>query len=714
MALSINIETGCYNPGVEILNQNTNETNTVGRSLFRYPSAYSGVNFYLFNFSSDQFAQWFTPTDLDTCVVEGQKYFYCVIDSTAPIVDSYITTAVPPATGTRTAKGTCGVPQDIPENLLSSCITTPTAVPVSGGSSTGTSTSTGTGGSSTTTTTTTTTTVTGGTGPAAVYGSIAHGSYVRSSVISCSTASVNSESGTVGSPDDNPEFFVADTNSKFIMIQYNGNSRKLQAGETLTFTVSEVTKVTMSGSFVGMAWTPVFNRTYGNKTYTFTVESVHDLPSLGMAHVKVGTTTAKFKPDLTITGPNGLSFKVKAGRNIQTRAAIYGRWEFNQKKVYWMEQVTRPSTKSSDLEIIKTDAEILGGTGIATSDLDQIEKSTKNHSVTQSGSIKSTEILSSIDKLATVKNLPESTFKAVKTNVKNSDMGQNVSTAYNIDSSKNIMDAIKGSLTVNTNYVSYDHPVKGITQEKNKPKLIHTNPVSGSSKKTIYHAGGDDKIDSKKTLEKLNTKVDVNKDCVLQISSLPNYDKMSNLKSSDIDSIKNGNTETGKKTAEILNRVHTSANTSITDTNGKAENYPYNGNPGPTPDEVKKFGPVNTFDKLPKSTSTLKIQPYGYDADERMDKTFNFSLTLNMFASPCGPCYTVCTQSSSSSTTTGGTTGNGTSSSTGTPSCTTCSPRIPTPASYSLPFAKTFLNNLTPEAERWSRITKNYNDNLTS
>jgi len=65
-------------------------------------------------------------------------------------------------------------------------------------------------------------------------------------------------------------------------------------------------------------------------------------------------------------------------------------------------------------------------------------------------------------------------------------------------------------------------------------------------------------------------------------------------------------------------------------------------------------------------------------------------LQINLFATPCGPCYTVTTAGVSS----------------------TCSVRVATISSITLPFQKVFINNLTPEANRWSRITRNYQDNF--
>jgi len=803
MAIKVYAETGCYNPGVSILNSNTNETNTYSSSILRYPSSVSGNNWWINGYTQAQLETLYTPVDLDTCVTQGQDYFYCIIDTTGAQVQSAMSGIG--LTQTRVAVPTCGIPQDIPENLIATqCKSTPTAIPFIGG------TSTGTGGS------TSTSSASGGTGGTAVYGSISHGSYVKSSVITCSTQAINSETGTVGG-EVNPEFYVADTNCKHILIQYNSGSRKLTSGESLTFTVNEVTKVTTSGTWVGKGWTPTFNRTYGNVTYTFTAEVVRNMTDINMAHVKVGTTNARFQAEMTITGPNNLSFKVKAGRNIQTRAAIYGRWEFDQKKVYWLKQTTKPINKSSDVTIEKTNYEIEGGSGLSNSTIKAIDEATKRNSVQASGETSSQASIDSVSVLLKSENYPKQTIEQLSNTVNSSEKKfNNVSTvqtatqsdinqsiqqlqsqginvgsssnltstistiddqqlnldsdiqttspsninqsiqqlqsdgtisssssqelrglinnsslstgqtvkksgqelqsqdvpkyifsnlnqaleksnsgksknSYNIDSNKDVTKAIKDSLSVNTSTIKYEHYVKGVETDSAK-KLVHTNPVSG----------GKNSIDSKKSLALMGVKVDVTQSN-LSIAKESNFQQKSGIQSSTFQSISQANTPTAKATADILTNVHSSANTAISDINSQNESNPYNGGPGPSNNKVKEYGPVKSFDLLPKSTSTEKIQPYRYDADERMDKTFSFSLQINMFATPCGPCYTVTTTTSSGSGT-GGTGGTSTSTS------ETCTPRSSTISSITLPFQKTFINNLTPEANRWSRITRNYQD----
>ncbi len=682
MPIRVQAETGCYNPGVPMLNSNTNESNTFAKSVLRYPTAFSGLNFYLYNYTQAQFESFFMPTDLDTCVTQGQDYFYQIIDTTATYVESTLSLPLFPAIGpaTRVATPICGLPQDIPENLIATqCRSTPGPIPSVGGSSTNTQTG-----------ETTNTTVTGGSGGANVYGSTAHGSYVRSSIITCSTESINSETGTVGGT-NNPEFFVADTNSKFIFIQYDGGSRKIQSGETLSFTVSEVTRVSTTGSWSGYAWTPVFNRTYANVTYTFNVESVKNFTagSGEFAHVKVGTTAARFRSELQIKGGNNLSFKVKAGRNVQTRAAIYGRWEFDQKEVYWLKEFTSPIKNKNDVKIISSTLELTDGTNIDSDTRKEINDATKRRNVIVSGSTSSQNSLEAISSISQAKNLPDSTVKAVNDAVKNSDLTKKSSNSFDIDVNRDVNAAIESSLNVNTITTRVDHYVKDVEKSSTK-KLIHTNPVSGKSPNSI---------DSKKSLGLIGIEVDVTKPNI-SIAEQSNFESKSTINRSDFEQISRANTNTAKVTAQILTGVHDSANQSISDINSQNKNNPYNNSPGPSNKAVKEYGPVNSFDKLPKSTETEKIQPYRYDADKRMNKSFSFSLQINMFATPCGPCYTV------STSTTGGSGGD-------TSSSLTCSLKSGTPSGYTLPFQKVFINNLTPEAQRWARITRNYQDDYT-
>lgn len=681
MAFSVNSESGCYDPGgnIRFVNVNTNELNTFASSMFRYPSAFAGDNWYLFGYTPQQLASFFEPTNLDLCVTSGQQYFFHIIDTTAPQAQSTTTLvggttsssgAMIGGTLTRVAVPTCGIPQDIPPTLFNRLNTTP-SIPTLGGG---------------TPTAGTTQTISGGGGGSGLYGSTQFGAYVRETRVSCSTAAIDA-TGRVGGY---PEFFVTDTNSNYITIRYNSGSRKLQPGETITFTVSEVSNVTATGTYLGFRWSPTFNRSYANRTYSVTIGSIVHMDNINMHHVEVGPTAARFRADMTITGPNGLSFVVKAGRNIQTRCAIYGRWEFDQKKVYWLKQFTKPISKKEDVVVGTIPVEIVSSTNISLSDRKYIDESTKSKNVTASGTVESSISRQSISTLyADNSRLEDVTKDTIREAVTNSPLTTNQSNSFDIDMNKNVNDAISSTLNVKTTYNEIDHYVKDVELTEQR-SFVHTNPVNQQSITALNQAG--------------ISNVDVNRPAV-SLPTLPNYNSTSKLNRSDLTSIGSIASKGAKEISDASVASFDAASDAYQSANQSNSQNPYNNNPGPSNKNVKEYGPVNSFDKLPLSTLTEKIQPYRYEADERMDKLFSFRITTNLLATQCGPCYSVTTTTSS-----GGT--GGSSSSSSTSSVTTCSPAAATKSSISIPFEKVFINNLTPEAERWTRIVKNYQDNF--
>jgi len=647
MAFNVNSENGCYDPGknIRFVNVNTNELNTFASSMFRYPSQFSGDNWYLYGYTEQQLRSFFEPTNLDVCVSSGQEYFFHIIDTTSPQVQSELSLL---SLLTRVAVPTCGVPQNIPLSLLNRLNTTPAAGPVG---------------------------TTGGGGGSGLYGNTEFGAYVRETKVSCSTFAIDS-TGRVGGFE---EFFATDTNSNYITIRYNSNSRKLQPGETITFTVNEVVNVSTSGTYVNYRWSPTFNRSYANRTYSVTVGKVVHMDDINMHHVEVGSTAAKFQSDMTITGPGGLSFVVKSGRNIQTRCAIYGRWEFDQKKVYWLKQFTKPISSKSDVFIGSIPTEIISSTNISESDRKYINDSTKSKNVIASGSVESSISRQSISNVYSDNSrLDNDTKNTVRDAVKGSPLTTNTSNSFNIDINKNVNDAISSTLNVKTSYNQVDHFIKNVELSQNK-SFVHTNPVNQQSIDALSAAG--------------ITNVDVNK-TVLSIPTLPNYNSTSKLNRNDLSAIASAKSKGAKEISDACLSSFDSASQSYQSANQINNQNPYNNNPGPTNNDVKEYGPVNSFDKLPMSTLTEKIQPYRYEADERMNKLFSFRITTNLLATKCGPCYTLTTGTGATSTS------------------STCSSAFATKSSISVPFEKVFINNLTPEAERWTRIVKNYQDNF--
>jgi hypothetical protein len=662
MAFNVNSERGCYDPGgnIRFVNVNTNELNTFSSSMFRYPSAFSGDNWYLYGYTPEQLKTFFEPTNLDLCVSSGQEYFFHIIDTTSPQVQSTLSLLGGFLTGgfmtggvlTRVPVPTCGVPQNIPPSFLNRLNTTPTAAPISQLGTTS-----------------------GGGGATGLYGNTQFGAYVRETVVSCSTAQIDS-TGRVGGFE---EFFVTDTNSNYITIRYNSNSRKLQPGETITFTVNEVVNVSTSGTYVDYRWSPTFNRSYANRTYNVTVGRIVHMDDINMHHVEVGPTAARFQSDMTITGPNGLSFVVKSGRNIQTRCAIYGRWEFDQKKVYWLKQFTKPISSKEDVFIGSIPTEIISSTNISESDRKYINNSTKSKNVTASGSVESSISRRTISNLYDDNSrLNDDTKNTIRDAVKGSPLTTSTSNSFDIDMNKNVNDAISSTLNVKTSYNQVDHFVKSVELSENK-SFIHTNPANQESVDALNQAG--------------ITNVDVNK-TVLSIPTLPNYGSTSKLNRNDLSAIASSKSKGAKEISDACLLSFDSASQSYQGTNETNNQNPYNNNAGPSNNNVKEYGPVNSFDKLPRSTLTEKIQPYRYEADERMDKLFSFRITTNLLATQCGPCYTL-------------TSGIGTTS-----TSSTCSSAFATKSSISVPFEKVFINNLTPEAQRWTRIVKNYQDNF--
>lgn len=109
---------------------------------------------------------------------------------------------------------------------------------------------------------------------------------------------------------------------------------------------------------------------------------------------------------------------------------------------------------------------------------------------------------------------------------------------------------------------------------------------------------------------------------------------------------------------------------------------------GTSPNEkIKKYGPVNRWRDIPRSTATLKVTPNKWDADNRthVDRNFTISLVFETPTNGGGPCPPP-------------------------PLCAPCCPAVP-PSGYSFSFKKTFVNNFSYTAERWVNIINTYNGN---
>ena len=109
---------------------------------------------------------------------------------------------------------------------------------------------------------------------------------------------------------------------------------------------------------------------------------------------------------------------------------------------------------------------------------------------------------------------------------------------------------------------------------------------------------------------------------------------------------------------------------------------------GTSPNEkIKKYGPVNRWRDIPRSTATLKVTPNKWDADNRthVDRNFTISLVFETPTNSGGPCPPP-------------------------GPCNPCCPAVP-PSGYSFSFKKTFVNNFSYTAERWVNIVNTYNGN---
>ena len=128
-------------------------------------------------------------------------------------------------------------------------------------------------------------------------------------------------------------------------------------------------------------------------------------------------------------------------------------------------------------------------------------------------------------------------------------------------------------------------------------------------------------------------------------------------------------------------------------------------------DKVKKYGPVNRWRDIPRSTTELKIMPTKWIPDEREQIKRTFTVTCT-FESPTGSCDfgpREPFQQQPSTTTTDPETGQ---TSTFTPALGCGQPCCPPQPNEQMTwsYTKYFVNNFSNAANRWSNIIKTYND----
>jgi len=132
-------------------------------------------------------------------------------------------------------------------------------------------------------------------------------------------------------------------------------------------------------------------------------------------------------------------------------------------------------------------------------------------------------------------------------------------------------------------------------------------------------------------------------------------------------------------------------------------------------DKVKKYGPVNRWRDIPRSTTELKIMPTKWIPDEREQIKRTFTVTCT-FESPTGSCdfgprEPFQQQPSTTTTTTDPETGIETTT-TYTPPLGCGQPCCPPQPNEQMTwsYTKYFVNNFSNAANRWSNIIKTYND----
>ena len=323
MPINVISEGGAYDPSPsELWNQDAEAKNTVGESLFRLDTSplstwgsrlTFGGNSLL---SYEELRLMLMPNKLDFFLTEGLVYFHHIIDtSNLPTVGFAL---VPPDPNYRSfnfAQGTavpvCGLGIGPDLGNITELPSTYNGFPTGTCSNPG-----------------YLTMPTNG----VVYGTPGETQAVKSTTLV--PAEGRDASGRVGGF---PELFCVDSSTNACMVQYQSGSNKLKGGETLSWTCNLGTSASVTSAATGCRFTPTWSMSSSNFSFSATVVEAYEIESIGYTMVQF-SGNVRFTQDLVVNS-NGFKFKVIAGGGIPTRAALFGRWEFDEKEVYWIKMI---------------------------------------------------------------------------------------------------------------------------------------------------------------------------------------------------------------------------------------------------------------------------------------------------------------------------------------------------------------------------------------
>lgn len=644
MPINILSESGAYDPSPSRLwEQDSQAESTVGRSLFRIPTTGLGAFRNSFGGSNvisyDTLRNAYMPNALDFFLSEGLVYFHHIIDtSSQPFVSGTITPGFPPTILSIPVCGN-GAGPDIGYATNGGEVSIWSATPSGGGGSS--TTTDPTTGSSSTTTTGLAAWCSGGPSNGTMYGTPGATQAIRST-----TLRPGEGRGADGRVGGYPELFCVDSTTQALMIQLLPGGRDPVVGEQVNFTSNLGSRYSSaSGAISAYRFNATYTLQRANYSFSTRVVDFYKMSSLGY-HMLQLSGNFRCTADQVINF-NGLNFKVIAGGGIATRAALFGRWEFDRKKVYWEKMRSNNDflsrgkiTENPQDVVVNPDAPVR----------DDIAKSFGNE-------------LLYWDKSPPTK-LAKDTFLGAFPE-------KNEPINYNLRNVSHNFSNIETTSEISDNRTA-------VTSQS----VQHLNAAGVSSSNYT-------------NLPPANVTINVEKP-----GDLPTGDRAVKDLSKGIASINENIDKTNKHTKDnAVEGLEFSSrqNEDLNSRSGSTISTSTTGN------KVKIYGPTNRFDLVPKYEHPEYTMLQRYDPDERRDRTFTFTFGIDFESMACGPC--VCIEQTTTST------DPVTGTETETTEIITCSSAT-TPSDVSFTATKVILNNLTPEANIWKQITKNYNGSL--
>jgi len=690
MPIDISPEGGAYDPSPSKLwNQDSEAETTVGKSLVRVNSSVLSFSQSTFggspSISADQLKNLLPATAIDFFLTEGLVYFYHIIDtSNKPVVASAVTGGFP---SVLTAIPVCGLGIGPDLGNVSSLNSSYGAFPTGG---------------CTTWVSTPSANVSYGTpgGTQAVKGTVLNPSDGRDG------------SGRVGGY---PELFCVDSSTKACMIEYQSGSKRFKGGEVISWGESLGTSAAATGAGFGCRFTPSWSLSKSNFSQSAKVVEAYEMTQIGYTMLQL-SGNFRFTADKVINY-QGYKFKVKAGGGIPTRAALFGRWEFDQKDVFWLKMIAEEEYNGSNKiqrEKVKVEYPRNATTrGEFDKALEKVNKKSSEDVERAVETLQEESRRVQINRVAVANDgsLTTETEVNAGARINNSDIPGILD-----------KDPVVGPI-VNAVRVAYPEKNEGIAAEEQRDrhlfKRIETtggpidirNSPDSNAKNLLQNAGIPESkyadlgsVDRSSSVSgsaftiEGNTKdprVDLVKPTVEQLIDgsgeidKPLRQEMNRTLENNNQNIKDIFDGTINTVNDVYDDVENAANSSYSaDIKGKA---------------TKIYGPVNRFDLVPSYNHPEYTVLQRYDPDGRVNRSFNFNLSVNFWGQACGPCSKTTTTIPGDPEATPPT-----QDQTTTVTCSTAA----SVSNISIPVTKVFLNNLTPEADIWKQICKDYSGNL--